>query len=58
MQQLRQGIKLKEVNFSKTASEFGMTPYEMLLEDIRYLVSSSFSILSSYIATYFQNLQV
>jgi len=35
MQQLRQGIKLKEVNFSKTASEFGMTPYEMLLEDIR-----------------------
>ena len=35
MQQQRQGIKLKKVDFSKTPSEFGLTPYEMLMEDIR-----------------------
>ena len=29
------GIKLKHVEYSKTPSEFSMTPYEMLMDDIR-----------------------
>ena len=35
MGELRTGIKLKKVSFSKTPSEFGLTPYEMLMSDIR-----------------------
>jgi len=35
MEQLRQGSKLKKVNYSKTPLEFALTPYEMLMEDIR-----------------------
>ena len=35
MGELRRGIKLKKVTFSKTPSEFGLTPYEMLMSDIR-----------------------
>jgi len=35
MHQLRQGIKLKKVEYSKTATEFSLTPYEMLMDDIR-----------------------
>ena len=35
MGQLRQGCKLKKVNYSKTPMEFGLTPYEMLMDDIR-----------------------
>merc|ERR1719427_884537 len=35
MSQLRQGIKLKKVEFSRTPTEFEMTPYEMLMADIR-----------------------
>jgi len=35
MGQLRQGCKLKKVNYSKTPVEFGLTPYEMLMDDIR-----------------------
>jgi len=35
MGQLRQGIKLRTVDFSKTPTEFEMTPYEMLMADIR-----------------------
>lgn len=35
MHQLRQGIKLKKVEFSKTPTEFALTPYEMLMDDIR-----------------------
>ena len=35
MQQLRQGVKLKKVNYSKTPVEFSLTPYEMLMDDIR-----------------------
>jgi len=35
MGQLRQGCKLKKVDYSKTPAEFGMTPYEMLMDDIK-----------------------
>ena len=35
MQQLRQGIKLKKVTQDKTLCEFALTPYEMLMDDIR-----------------------
>jgi len=35
MGQLRQGCKLKKVDYSKTPAEFGFTPYEMLMDDIR-----------------------
>ena len=35
MGQLRQGIKLRKVDYSKTPTEFEMTPYEMLMADIR-----------------------
>ena len=35
MSQLRRGIKLKHVEYSKTPSEFSLTPYEMLMDDIR-----------------------
>ena len=35
MGELRRGIKLKKVTYSKTPSEFGLTPYEMLMSDIR-----------------------
>ena len=35
MSQLRHGIKLKHVEYSKTPSEFSLTPYEMLMDDIR-----------------------
>ena len=42
MQQLRQGIKLKKVDYSKTPSEYGMTPYEMLMDDIRYAIDNTY----------------
>ena len=35
MVELRNGIKLKKVTFSKTPTEYEMTPYEMLMADIR-----------------------
>jgi len=35
MGELRHGIKLKKVTFSKTPTEFTLTPYEMLMADIR-----------------------
>ena len=35
MSQLRHGIKLKHVEYSRTPSEFSLTPYEMLMDDIR-----------------------
>ena len=35
MSQLRQGVKLKKVHYSKTPVEFSLTPYEMLMDDIR-----------------------
>ena len=35
MGQLRLGIKLKKVDYSKTPTEFELTPYEMLMDDIR-----------------------
>eukprot|EP00092_Neocalanus_flemingeri_P014386 GFUD01015518.1.p1 GENE.GFUD01015518.1~~GFUD01015518.1.p1 ORF type:complete len:691 (-),score=152.70 GFUD01015518.1:104-2176(-) len=35
MGQLRQGIKLKKVEYSKTPTEFELTPYEMLMDDVR-----------------------
>ena len=35
MSQLRQGVKLKKVDYSKTPREFTLTPYEMLMDDIR-----------------------
>jgi spire-like protein len=38
MHALRQGVKLKKTNFSKTPIEFALTPYEMLMDDIRYAV--------------------
>ena len=35
MGELRHGIKLKKVASSKTPTEFELTPYEMLMADIR-----------------------
>lgn len=35
MEQLRQGVKLKKADYSRTPVEFSLTPYEMLLVDIR-----------------------
>jgi spire-like protein len=35
MGQLRRGIKLRKVEYSKTPTEFELTPYEMLMADIR-----------------------
>ena len=35
MSQLRRGVKLKKVAYSKTPVEFSLTPYEMLMDDIR-----------------------
>ena len=35
MSQLRRGVKLKKVHYSKTPVEFSLTPYEMLMDDIR-----------------------
>ena len=35
MQELRQGVKLKKTNYTKTPIEYELTPYEMLMDDIR-----------------------
>ena len=35
MSDLRNGVKLKKTDFSKTPIEFALTPYEMLMDDIR-----------------------
>lgn len=35
MHDLRQGVKLKKTSFTKTPIEFALTPYEMLVDDIR-----------------------
>ena len=35
MNDLRNGVKLKKTNFTKTPIEYALTPYEMLMDDIR-----------------------
>ncbi len=35
MHDLRNGVKLKKTNFTKTPVEYELTPYEMLMDDIR-----------------------
>ena len=35
MFQLREGVKLKKTNYTKTPIEYELTPYEMLMDDIR-----------------------
>ena len=35
MQELRQGVKLKKTDYTKTPIEYELTPYEMLMDDIR-----------------------
>ena len=35
MSELRHGVKLKKVNFTKTPIEYALTPYEILMDDIR-----------------------
>jgi len=35
MGQLRQGIRLKKVDYSRTPAEYELTPYEMLMDDVR-----------------------
>ena len=35
MNELRNGVKLKKTNFTKTPIEYALTPYEMLMDDIR-----------------------
>jgi spire-like protein len=37
MTDLRQGVKLKKTEFTKTPFEFAMTPYEILMDDIRFV---------------------
>ncbi|KFB49466.1 hypothetical protein ZHAS_00017600 [Anopheles sinensis] len=33
--ELRRGVRLKKINFSRTPIEYELTPYEILMEDIR-----------------------
>lgn len=33
--ELRMGVKLKKVNYSRTPIEYELTPYEILMDDIR-----------------------
>jgi len=33
--ELRNGVKLKKVNYNRTPIEFELTPYEILMDDIR-----------------------
>ncbi len=35
MNELRHGVKLKKTNFTKTPIEYALTPYEILMDDIR-----------------------
>ena len=35
MNELRNGVKLKKTNHTKTPIEYALTPYEMLMDDIR-----------------------
>ena len=35
MSELRHGVKLKAVKYSRTPTEFSMTPYEMVMNDIK-----------------------
>ena len=35
MNELRNGVKLKKTDFTKTPIEYALTPYEMLMDDIR-----------------------
>ena len=35
MNDLRKGVKLKKTDFTKTPIEYALTPYEMLMDDIR-----------------------
>ena len=35
MSNLRQGVKLKKTEFTKTPIEYELTPYEILMDDIR-----------------------
>ena len=35
MNELRHGVKLKKTNFTKTPIEYALTPYEMLMDNIR-----------------------
>lgn len=44
--QLRRGIRLKERNYTRAPLEFELTPYEILMEDIR----------SRYMVAYFINI--
>lgn len=33
--ELRRGVRLKKINFHHPPSEYELTPYEILMEDIR-----------------------
>ena len=35
IQELRSGLKLKKTDYTKTPIEFELTPYEILMDDIR-----------------------
>ena len=35
MHELRQGVKLKKTSYTKTPIEYELTPYEILMDDIR-----------------------
>ena len=35
MNELRHGVKLKKTDYTKTPIEYALTPYEMLMDDIR-----------------------
>lgn len=35
IRELRNGVKLKKVDYSRTPIEFELTPYEILMDDIR-----------------------
>ena len=36
LKDLRDGVKLKKIEYTKTPIEYELTPYEILMEDIRY----------------------
>ena len=58
MNELRTGVKLKKVNFTKTPIEYALTPYEMLVSHLhsKRKMIQSFNIVGKNLETYLMNL--
>ena len=44
MHDLRNGVKLKKTNYTRTPVEYELTPYEMLMDDIRSRCHSNLNV--------------